>query len=54
MNRGAPIVVGVDGSAPALSAVRWAAREAVLRTRPLHLLSVMDVEADTFGGAVKL
>ena len=54
MNRGAPIVVGVDGSAPALSAVRWAAREAVLRTRPLHLLSVMPDEASTFGGAVKL
>src|SRR5438445_579483 len=30
----APIVVGVDGSESALDAVRWAAREAVLRGGP--------------------
>ncbi|MFI1235901.1 universal stress protein [Nocardia salmonicida] len=31
-----PVVVGVDGSASALSAVRWAARTAMLRGAPLH------------------
>lgn len=34
------IVVGVDGSASALHAVRWAAREAARRDVPLRLLSV--------------
>ncbi|WP_009472526.1 universal stress protein [Rhodococcus sp. JVH1] len=33
------IVVGVDGSGPALDAVRWAAREATERRAPLLLLS---------------
>lgn len=33
-----PIVVGVDGSEPALTAVRWAAREADRRRAPLRLL----------------
>ncbi|WP_016884296.1 MULTISPECIES: universal stress protein [unclassified Rhodococcus (in: high G+C Gram-positive bacteria)] len=33
------IVVGVDGSGPALDAVRWAAREATVRRAPLLLLS---------------
>ncbi|MGF0319649.1 universal stress protein [Nocardia fluminea] len=32
-----PIVVGVDGSAQAMSAVRWAAEEAALHHAPLHL-----------------
>ena len=35
-----PIVVGVDGSALALHAVRWAAREAVRRHAPLRLVHV--------------
>ncbi|MFC4376154.1 universal stress protein [Nocardia halotolerans] len=32
------VVVGVDGSAHALSAVRWAAEEAALQHAPLHLV----------------
>ncbi|MFZ2172981.1 MAG: universal stress protein [Rhodococcus sp. (in: high G+C Gram-positive bacteria)] len=35
----APIVVGVDGSAPSIDAVRWGTREALLRKTPLVLLS---------------
>ncbi|GEL20375.1 universal stress protein [Pseudonocardia asaccharolytica] len=33
-----PVVVGVDGSEPALDAVRWAAREAAVRGAPLRLV----------------
>ena len=36
--RDKPVVVGVDGSAHALSAVRWAAAEAALHRAPLHLV----------------
>ena len=32
------VVVGVDGSAPSLAALRWAAGEARLRGRPLHVI----------------
>jgi nucleotide-binding universal stress UspA family protein len=35
-----PVVVGIDGSASALRAVRWAAREAVRRHAPLRLVHV--------------
>ncbi|MFC3501966.1 universal stress protein [Micromonospora krabiensis] len=38
INTGAPVVVGVDGSAAALDAVRVAAREAGLRSRPLRVV----------------
>lgn len=37
--RGA-VVVGVDGSETATAALSWAAREAVLRQRPLHVVHV--------------
>ncbi|MFR9730067.1 universal stress protein [Saccharopolyspora sp. MS10] len=40
------IVVGVDGSAPALGAVEWAAREAELRGHPVLLLAVVPGDAD--------
>ncbi|WP_280222639.1 universal stress protein [Nocardia neocaledoniensis] len=33
-----PIIVGVDGSAPASAAVSWATREAILHRVPLHLV----------------
>ena len=36
------ILVGVDGSAAALGAVRWAARDAALRNVPLTLVHVAD------------
>jgi nucleotide-binding universal stress UspA family protein len=36
-----PVVVGVDGSESALSAVRWAARTAMLRHAPLHAVHAM-------------
>ncbi len=38
INTGAPVVVGVDGSAAALDAVRVAAREAEYRRRPLRVV----------------
>jgi nucleotide-binding universal stress UspA family protein len=44
----AEVVVGTDGSAPALRAVAWAATEARLRGRPLrivHVASYADTEA---------
>ncbi|GAA4607259.1 nucleotide-binding universal stress UspA family protein [Actinoplanes octamycinicus] len=40
MRTGAPVVVGVDGSASALYAVEAAAAEAVLRHRPLKIVHV--------------
>jgi nucleotide-binding universal stress UspA family protein len=36
------ILVGVDGSAPALGAVRWAAHDAALRNVPLTLVHVVN------------
>ncbi|MFF9819098.1 universal stress protein [Streptomyces sp. NPDC014006] len=38
----APVIAGVDGSAESLAAAEWAAREAALRNRPLHLIHVWD------------
>ncbi|MGW0041939.1 universal stress protein [Rhodococcus sp. NPDC003348] len=43
MNTHAPIVVGVDGSDSAFDAVNWAARAAVRRSAPLHLISTVFV-----------
>ncbi|RAL31632.1 universal stress protein [Rhodococcus sp. AQ5-07] len=50
----APIVVGVDGSASSIAAVRWAAREASLRSLPLHLVTAMLGTPETFGNAFRL
>lgn len=36
-----PVVVGVDGSSPALTAVRWAAAEAARRNRALRLVTAV-------------
>ena len=38
-----PIVVGTDGSAQALRTVEWAAREAVLRSAPLRIVSAAEM-----------
>src|ERR1700677_4234154 len=38
-----PIVVGTDGSAQAVRAVEWAAREAVLRGAPLRIVSAAEM-----------
>jgi nucleotide-binding universal stress UspA family protein len=48
------ITVGVDGSAAALDAVRWAAHEAVLHGVPLLLVSSLLVRRATFSDAVNL
>lgn len=39
----APIVVGTDGSGPAGDAVDWAADEAALRHRPLHIVHAAEI-----------
>lgn len=39
------IVVGVNGSAASVAAVRWAVREARLRHANLHLVSAYDIDA---------
>ena len=48
-----PVIVGVDGSAAALRAARWAADEAIARGVPLQLIYAVDPEsgdgADTAG-----
>ncbi|QTJ65275.1 universal stress protein [Rhodococcus sp. ZPP] len=49
-----PIVVGVDGSAHALDAVRWAAHVAVVRGAPLLLASSLVVRRGTYGDAINL
>jgi nucleotide-binding universal stress UspA family protein len=49
-----PIVVGVDGSAHALDAVRWAAHDAVVRGAPLLLASSLVVRRGTYGDAINL
>lgn len=54
MRAHAPIVVGVDGSAHALDAVRWATPEAILRRLPLVLASSVVRPRGTFGDAVNL
>lgn len=41
-----PVIAGVDGSSSALGAVRWAAREAALRKRPLRLVHVGNAGED--------
>ncbi|MGB5112691.1 MAG: universal stress protein [Mycobacterium sp.] len=47
MHRG--IVVGVDGSAYSTVAVKWAAREAVMRDVPLRLVNVVSPDAALAG-----
>ncbi len=43
--RGASVVVGVDGSARSLAAVRWAAAEAIARDADLHVVHAWHVPA---------
>lgn len=49
---GAPILVGTDGSPAATAAVRWAAREAMVRRRPLRIVHAFDrIEPERDGTA---
>ncbi|MEV0740227.1 universal stress protein [Streptomyces sp. NPDC050549] len=42
-----PVIVGIDGSAASLAAAVWAAREAELRSSPLHLVAAWPASAGT-------
>lgn len=44
-----PVVVGVDGSKSALAAVRWAAREAVIRSAPLRIVTSLQEITPSLG-----
>ncbi len=44
-----PVVVGVDGTNPALRAVAWAATQARLRQRPLHIVHAVTCPAGSSG-----
>ncbi|WP_245548288.1 universal stress protein [Nocardia pneumoniae] len=46
MRTARPIVVGVDGSAASLAAVRWAAIAAARRHTPLHLVNALGVPGE--------
>jgi len=46
------IVVGVDGSAEAAAALRFAVAEAALREAPLHVISAWEVPATAVAGAM--
>ncbi|MGZ8578999.1 MAG: universal stress protein, partial [Actinomycetota bacterium] len=46
---GGRLVVGVDGSETATSAVRWAAQEAALRGATLELVSAWEVSVSSVG-----
>lgn len=48
------IVVGVDGSAPARDAIRWATREAIRRGAPLELVTSTLFEPGNYSDAVGL
>jgi nucleotide-binding universal stress UspA family protein len=47
LSAGAPVVVGIDGSPSSLAAVRLAAREAALHTRPLRIVHAFNWVADS-------
>jgi nucleotide-binding universal stress UspA family protein len=44
------IVVGVDGSAESVAALRWAANEARLRSAPLHVITTWHVPYFSYTG----
>ncbi|MGB6069599.1 MAG: universal stress protein, partial [Rhodococcus sp. (in: high G+C Gram-positive bacteria)] len=54
MNASSRVVVGVDGSATSLDAVRWATREAVRRHAPLELVTSSLFAPGTYGDAISL
>ncbi|MFZ2512285.1 MAG: universal stress protein, partial [Gordonia sp. (in: high G+C Gram-positive bacteria)] len=47
-----PIIAAVDGSGPALDAVRWAARAAAAQHRPLRVISVIEPPALAYGNGI--
>ncbi|HWC82920.1 MAG TPA: universal stress protein [Pseudonocardiaceae bacterium] len=51
---GSPVVSGVDGSAPALNAARWAAGEASTRRAPLLLAYAVATRVRRAGGGFEL
>ncbi|MBY4107610.1 universal stress protein [Rhodococcoides fascians] len=54
MNASSRVVVGVDGSATSLDAVRWATREAIRRHAPLELVTSSLFAPGTYGDAISL
>jgi nucleotide-binding universal stress UspA family protein len=52
--RSRPVVVGVDGSASALDAVRWAAGVAAWRNAPLRLVMAFSWQRDRVAGGITL
>jgi nucleotide-binding universal stress UspA family protein len=48
------IIVGVDGSAHSLAAVRWAARDAVLRAVPLTIVTALRDRLPSLADAINL
>lgn len=52
--RGRPVVVGVDGSNPALRAARWAAQEAARRRVPLRVVTAFEWTHDHALGQIGL
>ena len=49
-----PVIVGIDGSSKALDAVRWAAKDAALRSLPLTIVTALHARTPSFSDAINL